>query len=142
MMTRYFFALPGAAIAAGGAMLGWASYGFALSSGNPIGLLVTLASIPLFYSGLTRIRECEFAEDSLIIRDTVFRGEVRIPYARIEDVRLTYAKYYLTPPSYSLSILHAGGTEEVGFGFSIDEDFLASLEKRVGPERIFRHDGL
>ncbi len=141
-MRKYLFALQGVALSVGGAIVGWASYGFALSSGNPLGLALTFLSLPVLYSGLSRIRECEFTEDALVIRDPVFRDESRIPYESIDDVRLTYAKFLITPPSYSLMILHEQGSDRVGFGFRIDEDFLAALEERIGPERIFRHDGV
>ncbi len=129
-------------MAVGGALIGWASYGFALSSGNPLGLIMTLVSMPVFYFGLAGIRECEFLEDRLVIREPIFKGEVRIPYRSIDDVRLMYSRFYGTPPIYYLTIFHDEGNEKVGFGFSIDEGFLAALEERIGPERVFRHDGL
>ncbi len=141
-MKKYVFVFQGVSIAATGVLLGWASYAFALSSGNPVGLLITLISLPMFYFGLAGIRECEFLDDSLVIREPVFREEVRIPYGKIEDVRLMYSKFYRSPPSYYITIVHESGSEKVGFGFSIDEDFLAALEEHIGPERIFRHDDL
>jgi hypothetical protein len=137
-MSRHVFAFQGVAVFALGIALGWATYDTAVASGSMPELIMTFLSLPLLYLGISLFKEYEFSEHELIARQSILRDESRIRYDSIRDVRLTYLKYGITPPLYTLAIDYDGGTEKVGFGFRIDEVFLKDLADRVGHEMISR----
>lgn len=137
-MPKHMFALHGAMLFAMGILMSAVSYDFAITTGNVAELAVAFLSLPMLYFGLFIIKEYEFAPHGLVVRQSVFRDSFVIPYGSIRDVRLTFIKYPATPASYTLTIVHDGGAEKVGFGFSIDEGFLKSLSDRVGGHKISR----
>ncbi len=121
-----------------GLVMSAVSYDFAITTGNAVELAMAFLSLPMLYFGLSIIKEYEFTPYGIVVRQSVFRDSFVIPYSSIRDVRLTFYKYAATPANYTLTIVHDGGSEKVGFGFSIDEGFLKSLSERVGGERISR----
>ncbi len=121
-----------------GIVMSAVSYDFAIATGNVVELAIAFLSLPMLYFGLSIIKEYEFTPNGLVVRQSIFRDSFVIPYGSIRDVRLTFFKYAATPANYTLTIVHDGGSEKVGFGFSIDERFLKSLSDRVGGGRISR----
>lgn len=121
-----------------GLVMSAVSYDFAVATGNFAELAMAFLSLPMLYFGLSIIKEYEFGPHGLVVRQSVFRESFTIPYGSIRDVRLTFIKYAATPANYTLTIVHDGGSEKVGFGFAIDEVFLKSLSDRVGGNRISR----